>query len=46
MMLYGLFYKCFPKAAGDRLPMVHFWVANVGLVAITGMAVFRATREA
>jgi len=35
MMLYGLFYKSYPKAAEGRLPMVHFWVANAGLIGIS-----------
>ena len=35
MMLYGLFYKSYPKAAEGRLPMVHFWVTNAGLIGIS-----------
>lgn len=35
MMLYGLFYKSYPQAAGGRLAAIHFWIANAGLIGIS-----------
>jgi low temperature requirement protein LtrA len=41
MMLYGLFYKFYPHAAEGRLPIAHFWIANVGLIGIAiGIGLF------
>src|ERR1043166_9576621 len=39
MAVYGLFYRVEPRAAAGRLPIVHFWLATVGVaVMIPGVA--------
>lgn len=32
MMLFGLFYKCFPQAGRYRLATAHFWTSSIGVV--------------
>lgn len=34
MFLYGIFYKIYPDAAKGRLPEYHFWISNVGMIAM------------
>ena len=34
MLLYGLFYRTIPRAAEGTLPVVHFWLSLVSLLAM------------
>jgi hypothetical protein len=34
MLLYGLFYRAIPSAAEGTLPVVHFWLSLVSLMAM------------
>jgi hypothetical protein len=34
MLLYGLFYRTIPRAAEGALPVVHFWLSLVSLLAM------------
>lgn len=36
MAIYGLFYRVYPAAAGDRLANWHFWISNIGVVGLIG----------
>ncbi|NBB61428.1 cytochrome-c oxidase [Pseudomonas sp. ODNR1LW] len=31
MFLYGLFYRAFPEAQSAPLPLIHFWLAVLGM---------------
>ncbi|MFN7129408.1 MAG: hypothetical protein ACK4OJ_10125 [Brevundimonas sp.] len=31
MFLYGLFYRAYPGAQSGALPLIHFWLAVIGL---------------
>ena len=51
MVLYGLYYRAVPAAAGGRLALIHFWLAFIGALlfgpgiamAILGTGVWLAT---
>ncbi len=32
MALYGIVYRLYPKAAEGKLPVIHFWLANLGII--------------
>ncbi len=34
MFLYGLFYRAWPQAAESALARWHFWIANIGMIAL------------
>ncbi len=40
MFLFGIFYKLYPVAAEGKLPALHFWTSNVGMIGLViGVAV-------
>ncbi|NQV46021.1 MAG: cytochrome-c oxidase [Rhodospirillales bacterium] len=34
MFLFGIFYKLYPQATEGKLPVVHFWISNVGMIGL------------
>lgn len=51
MMIFGVAYHVIPRFTGNplhdrRLAMIHFWVANAGLLLLVAGWIFRALRPA
>lgn len=47
MALYGIVYRLYPKAAEGRLPVIHFWLANLGVIAMApGIALILTGNDA
>ena len=34
LMLFGLYYKCFPEAGTGKLALAHFWLSTLGAITI------------
>jgi len=39
MFLFGIFYKLHPHSAEGKLPALHFWISNIGMIGLVS-AVF------